>query len=140
MDTSAVASAIGTDPRTLRRFLRSSQSAFQAVGCGARYDFTEEDILPIREGFIRWNAQRTPSVINSRPKSSARIEILDSTKARRDRDEQVWAEEAAAGTLPINLPNIHHPRVRRYVQEVARRQENRLMEMVMAAGLHITQA
>jgi hypothetical protein len=39
-----VANRIGTDPKTLRKFLRSPSSPYEAVGQGKRYEFLDLDL------------------------------------------------------------------------------------------------
>ena len=46
-----VARALGTDARTLRKFLRSSDSPFEAVGQGGRYNFDDEDVKLLERAF-----------------------------------------------------------------------------------------
>jgi len=42
---------LGTDARTLRKFLRSSDSPFEAVGQGGRYNFDDDDVEVLKEAF-----------------------------------------------------------------------------------------
>lgn len=49
-----VASRIGTDPKTFRKFLRSSASPVQAVGQGKRYDFPESELPKLAQAFKKW--------------------------------------------------------------------------------------
>jgi len=46
-----VAHELGTDARTLRKFLRSEDSPFEAVGQGARYAFDAEDVKLLKQAF-----------------------------------------------------------------------------------------
>lgn len=52
-----VATRIGTDAKTLRKFLRSSSSPFDAVGQGKRYEFTTRELAQIREAFNKWQSK-----------------------------------------------------------------------------------
>lgn len=54
-----VATRIGTDPRTFRKFLRSPQSPVRAVGQGKRYDFPEADMPKIAAAFRKWQQGNT---------------------------------------------------------------------------------
>jgi DNA-binding transcriptional MerR regulator len=57
-----VARALGTDARTLRKFLRSEASPFEAVGQGGRYNFDDEDVEVLRKAFNKENAKKkTPA-------------------------------------------------------------------------------
>lgn len=51
-----VASLLGTEAKTLRQFLRSDASTFEAVGSGGRYEFTEADVPKIKGEFDAWKA------------------------------------------------------------------------------------
>lgn len=51
-----VATALGTEAKTLRQFLRSDASTFEAVGSGGRYEFTANDVIGIRKEFEAWKA------------------------------------------------------------------------------------
>ena len=47
LTTKQVAEALGTDPKTLRVFLRASDD-YEAVGAGSRYSFTAKDVGPMK--------------------------------------------------------------------------------------------
>lgn len=49
---------MGIDARTLRKFLRSDDSPFPAVGQGHRYNFTEQEFSKLKKRFEKWNAKR----------------------------------------------------------------------------------
>lgn len=53
-----VAHRIGTDPKTFRKWLRSKDSPYQAVGQGARYEFPVSDLAEIRTLFVAWQTRR----------------------------------------------------------------------------------
>jgi hypothetical protein len=131
MDTSEVAKRIGTTPRTLRAFLRSDYSTFQAVGSGARYDFTESELPTISKRFSAWRTEGAP-----RPEAKAKpVTAPKAPKAKpRIQDEKVWAEEA-----PIKLEDIRDPRIRARVKADARAAEDRLATLLIARGLHVAQ-
>lgn len=134
MDTSEVASAIGTTPRMLRQFLRSGYSTFVPVGSGARYDFTERDLPTLTKRFNDWKGDGRPRPDNTRkPKASATTKAPRNNKQIK-RDADVWAEEG-----PVVLDDIRNPRVRARVQRDAQAAEARLTQQLIAAGLHITQ-
>lgn len=71
-----VATAIGTDAKSLRQFFRSGKSSFTAVGAGGRYEFKESDVEKIGEEFNAWKANK--------PGRGARSEG-GSTKSRKSR-------------------------------------------------------
>ena len=51
-----VATRIGTDAKTLRKFFRTHSSLVEAVGQGGRYEFAGEDIPRIKEEFDSWKS------------------------------------------------------------------------------------
>lgn len=53
-----VATRIGTDSKTLRKFFRSDKSTVEAVGQGGRYEFAKEDLAKIEQEFKAWNTTR----------------------------------------------------------------------------------
>jgi len=125
MNTREAATAIGTEPKVLRRFLRDASSTYTAVGSGSRYDFTDADIPELARRFAAWSGTKParPAVVRS-----------NSPSVQRRRDEQVWAEEG-----PVILDDIRRPDVRARVQRIAAERAARLDERLMAAGLHISQ-
>lgn len=55
LTTKAVAERLGTDPKTLRVFLRATD---QGVGSGSRYSFTAKDVPALKTKFTKWTAER----------------------------------------------------------------------------------
>lgn len=51
-----VATMLNTEAKTLRQFLRSPASTFEAVGSGGRYEFTEGDVPQIKQEFDAWRS------------------------------------------------------------------------------------
>lgn len=49
---------LGTDARTLRKFIRSSDD-FDAVGQGNRYEFTSKEIKALKKKFDAWNGKKS---------------------------------------------------------------------------------
>jgi hypothetical protein len=131
MDTTAVAAHLGTTPRKLRAFLRSDASTFVAVGSGARYDFTDDDLPTLSRRFADWSGSPTPTPAPAPVVPSAAI---SGRRSQREIDAEVWAEEG-----PVDMPDIRNPAVRAAVRRIAEVQEARLDQMLLAAGLHITQ-
>lgn len=60
LTTREVAEKVGTDPKTLRVFLRASKD-YEAVGSGSRYSFTAKDIAPMKAKFAKWVDEREAS-------------------------------------------------------------------------------
>lgn len=134
MDTKTVAAMLGTDTRVLRRFLRDKRSTFQAVGSGSRYEFTETDVPELQRRFKDWMGNKQPS----RAPATVVVSPIDAALAQQMRDRAVWAEEDKEGVIRT-LEDLRDPRVRAKVQRVARAQEQRLNDLLMAAGLHLSQ-
>lgn len=130
MDSRAVADALGTDPKTLRRFLRSPSSSVEPVGSGGRYVFNADDLPTIKAEFKSWMQVAVPT----RTAAVARTSTRRATRTRREIDAEVWAEEG-----DVSMPDIRDPRVRARVRAVARVQEDHLNALLFAKGLHITQ-
>ena len=131
MDTKAVAEILRTESRILRRFIRDKKSTFQAVGSGSRYDFPESDLPELKRRFAEWAGNRQLA----RPQTTTTNKTpVDPEKVQRERDEAVWAEEG-----PVVMKDIRDPRVLAQVRAVARAQERRLNDRLLAAGRHISQ-
>lgn len=64
--TASLATALDTDPRTLRKFLRSAD---RGVGKGSRYslDLNARSIAAMRKEFDAWGAARAAKVIADAP-------------------------------------------------------------------------
>lgn len=132
MNTSDAASAINTQPRILRQFLRSPVSSFRSVGSGARYDFTADEIPTLKVEFDKWSKDGKPK--SERSSTTRRASRKSPEDIQRERDQAVWEEEGN-----VSLPDMRDPRVRVEVRRQAADAERRLMMMVMAAGMHVTQ-
>lgn len=134
MDTTQVATSLGTTPRTLRSFLRSNSSTFIAVGSGSRYEFTESDIPTLQRRFDEWRkgprAAKTPRA--SRPVPQPIIPAPKRQPSRKD--VEVWKEEG-----PVIIEDIRKPHVRARVLAEARRAEAALGMLLMSKGVHISQ-
>src|ERR1041384_6884559 len=118
MDTTEVAARIGTTPRQLRAFLRSNYSTFQAVGSGARYDFTDSELPTIEKRFNAWRSAGRP---RPEAKPAATPRTKGKGKSQADKDREVWAEDS-----PVKLEDLRDPRVRARVKANARAAEDRL--------------
>jgi hypothetical protein len=126
VDSRAVADALGTDPKTLRRFLRSDASSVTPVGSGGRYEFAEEDMLTMHAEFAEWMAGSAPKP-QPTPKPVQRVRT---PRSAMDRDRAVWLEEG-----PVTLPDIRQPAVLQAVRAAEAARERRLTALMMQAGL-----
>jgi hypothetical protein len=55
LTTRDMAERLGTDPKTLRMFLRASSLG---VGSGTRYSFVAKDVAPLKAKFTKWLTER----------------------------------------------------------------------------------
>lgn len=61
--TAALAAELDTTPRTLRKFLRSSDSGIESVGKGSRYALpaSKREVDALRKRFADWTAAKAQS-------------------------------------------------------------------------------
>lgn len=123
VNTTDAAKRLGTDPKTLRRFLRWKKSTYEAVGSTGRYEFADTAIPELQKRFDKWYASKTAA---KRPVDDAQTSATPAEAVHDPADR-------------IVLEDIRDPRVRERVRAVQRSQEARLDERLLAAGLHITQ-
>jgi hypothetical protein len=143
MDTRAIADNLGTDPKTLRRFLRDPGTSFTPVGSGGRYSFTQADLAEIRREFEPWQRRQAAKAHAKTPAATMGTRA-GTTPARAvltqlDRDRLVWEEEARVMGGPPVLQDLRDPRVRAQVRAAAQAADDRLTAALLAAGLHVSQ-
>lgn len=81
-----VASRIGTDAKTLRKFFRSKAWPETAVGQGARYEFPQSRLEEIRKAFNHWQKnKRYPAKTTSTSPLSPAVEKTFQKIERRER-------------------------------------------------------
>lgn len=129
MDTTEIATVLGTTPRILRQFLRSPISSYVAVGSGSRYIFTEKDIPTLKRRFAEWTGAGKP-----KPDTPTAAAPRKSKSKKANADQASWAEEG-----PVVIEDIRDPRVRRRVKAASEAAEERLSQLLLAKGMHITQ-
>lgn len=96
----ALAGECETDPRTLRKFLRSPASGIDPVGKGARYnlEFTPTQLAKIKKNFAEWTAAGTAAKAQRDSDRAAKaLNVLTVTPASEgvdevDDDENEFAE------------------------------------------------
>lgn len=54
MTTKEVAAELETDPKTLRKFLRSEDSGVDGVGQGKRYEISAQKVRTLKKAFVTW--------------------------------------------------------------------------------------
>lgn len=93
-----VATRIGTDPKTFRKFLRSNASPYEAVGQGARYEFSKDELESIKRAFIKWQKGKRPKAIPTKPHTYVHNPLfrgdtgIDPDSARRRRESNFTKE------------------------------------------------
>lgn len=120
MNTREMAEAVGTDPKTLRAFLRASDD-YNNVGSGAQYKFTKSQIRPMKKKFDAWLAARDEAK-NNRPAPKPR-------KVKGDDDG-----------LPVETLTRRSRAAKEKAAQISRERAARLEAALRATGKHISQA
>lgn len=95
-----VATRIGTDAKTLRKFFRSPASTVEAVGQGGRYEFAKEDLPKIKSEFEKWNTTKPVRAPKGSAKTSAKPVPASAVNDEIDEDElELDDEEPTAEDL-----------------------------------------
>lgn len=113
-----VAELVGTDPKTLRRFLRDPKSTFVAAGQGGRYSFVKKDIAGLKKRFTAWS--------NAEAKARANREASKANKAAKAKPAV-----AGKGDAPAAPQFTSH--------DLAEQRIDRLELNLRARGMHISQ-
>jgi len=94
-----VATRIGTDAKTLRKFLRSPSSPYEAVGQGSRYEFPQDDLKKIKKAFDRWQSKKRvpakPAEATPTPTKQLKVRVNDEIEMSIDIDGEPSADELA---------------------------------------------
>lgn len=105
------ATELGTDPKTLRRFLRQDPT-YRNAGSGGRYTFTDDDLPKLKERYLAWQG---------RPRSARQNGIED------------------APGLPARVARSRDPRDLATVRALSTERVDRLEAALREKGLHISQ-
>jgi hypothetical protein len=124
MNTSVVAERLNTTPKTLRRFLRGD-ATYANAGSGGKYDFQESDIPTLAKRFGKWSSKSRLA-----PAKSA-----DVSTPRRVREVKDSVDDA----VYPHVIRSNDPVTRRRVRKLAIERENHLRQLMIDAGLHISQ-
>ena len=91
-----VATRIGTDAKSLRKFFRSPASTVEAVGQGGRYEFDKADLPKIKAEFEAWNSKKPARTTRSASaaKDEPRRQLID--------DSDIEAEELDLDELDLD--------------------------------------
>jgi hypothetical protein len=128
VNATEAAEKIGTDAKTLRRFIRSSKSTFKAVGSGARYEFDEKDIPTLRKKFVEW---RETAKTSSRS-TSHEVDNREVIKLPKFKDSD---QPMAVSVLGRRMTRSERERR----DAASRARVDRLEERLLASGKHISQ-
>lgn len=77
LSTKEIAEKLGTDPRTLRKFLRSKQSGVEAVGQGKRYTISQRSVKSLATKFEKWSKEAKPEQEPLPPEAETEEEELE---------------------------------------------------------------
>lgn len=94
---------LGTDARTLRKFIRSAKDLpIEPVGQGARYEFTTKEVKQLKKAFVAWSNGSTPKAkINNTKLTKKQTEDLEAVE-QGEMDEMADAAE-------IDLEDLEGP-------------------------------
>ena len=91
-----VATKLGIDAKTMRKFFRSPASTVTPVGFGGRYNILAEDMPKVEEEFTKWKQNKAPKgrrPSKSAPRNARSIADLDETEASFEEFEEPTEEE-----------------------------------------------
>lgn len=93
-----LAAEIGTDPKTLRRFLRENDS-FRNPGSGKRYTFTPREAESVKRAFNAWDGTRTrrQTTGDTRPKNKSERTAAEREKRAKERVDALETSLRARG-------------------------------------------
>lgn len=89
-----IATRIGTDAKTLRKFFRSPASTVEPVGQGGRYVFDAADLPKIQGEFNKWNSNKKPrgsGLKRSTPKAA--VEVIEDDTETLSLDDDLEDDE-----------------------------------------------
>lgn len=129
-----VADQVGTDPKTLRRFLRADVT-YNNPGSGGRYVFKESDVPTIKKRFDAWCKNNPPrgttnGAIQTKPVKVRKVRVRD-TECKTVEEAAEHPELAYEGIIP--------PRLSQAERVAANARVDRLEAALKARGLHISQ-
>lgn len=84
LNTTEVADRIGTDPRTLRKFLRSDEGMGMKVGKGHRWSIEAKEVRSLKSRFAKWDAARTAPAANADGADDTPAEGVDENEVLDD--------------------------------------------------------
>lgn len=84
------AEQIGTDAKTLRRFLRENDS-YTNVGSGGRYSFTQREVTSMAKAFASWNVDRPKKTAPASEKTAKTPASKSKTESAADKKKRAEA-------------------------------------------------
>lgn len=84
---------LGTDARTLRKFIRSKSCDFEPVGQGNRYEFTSKEIKSLKKAFLAWSNGTKPKKEKEVPTIEELNEALEEGPLSEDEIDEVLEVE-----------------------------------------------
>lgn len=96
-----VATRIGTDAKTLRKFFRSPASPFEAVGQGGRYEFPEKMLPEIKVAFTAWELGKGTT---KAPAPKVNGKSTPKAGARKKRQPKIDREPGEHRGIPMTPP------------------------------------
>lgn len=69
-----LATELGTDPRTVRKFLRSITAKDDQPGKGARWSIEKKRLVSLRKQFAKWNAENEAKAAEKAAENAETVE------------------------------------------------------------------
>lgn len=99
LSATQLAAQIGTDPKTLRRFLRENDS-FRNPGSGKRYVFSAREAASVEKAFRAWDgkrSRRSQTTGDTRPKNKSERTAAEREKRAKERVDALETSLRARG-------------------------------------------
>jgi hypothetical protein len=81
---------LGTDPKTCRKFLRSSEGLDRKVGKGHRWAIEAKQVRSLKSRFAKWEAARQAAIAEARAARAAEAQkAADDTEVTDDEVEDI---------------------------------------------------
>lgn len=85
-----LAQAIGTDPKTVRKFLRSPEGLDRKVGKGHRWAIEAKQVRSLKARFVKWEAARQAAIAEARAARAAEAQkAADDAEVTDDEVEDI---------------------------------------------------
>jgi hypothetical protein len=102
LSANEVAEQVGTDPKTLRRFLRENDS-YSNPGSGGRYEFVQKDVAPMKRAFVAWQKSKPAPKSTSKKSAQASAKTTKRTSKTQTRAERKSAADKRVDALEASL-------------------------------------